>query len=305
MQDVKVDRHKYIGGSDIPIILGLSPFKSRYDLLLEKAQIKEVEFAGNKYTEFGDEMEAKIRNYYNEIKNLNFIETKKVVDDFRYHSDGFDESINTILEIKTTGAKNIKSSVYEYKTYISQLLFGMYLNNAKNGVLLVYERPIDMCIDFNKDLLNEYSVSIDDKEAIGLLELIKKETSLFLEDLERVKNAYIFENVILKEEELIQSDLVVLSNQIIQLENELIFFKEKQEQLTKMKENLKEAMIKENIKKWETPNGVKITLVADTPDKTEKAFDLDKFKTENDDLFNKYQIDKVKKGRNGYVKITL
>ena len=37
MQDtVAKDRHKYIGGSDIPIIMGISPFKSRYDLLLEK-----------------------------------------------------------------------------------------------------------------------------------------------------------------------------------------------------------------------------------------------------------------------------
>ena len=32
--DVSEDRDKYIGGSDIPVILGLSPFKTRWQLLL-------------------------------------------------------------------------------------------------------------------------------------------------------------------------------------------------------------------------------------------------------------------------------
>ena len=51
MQDVTKDRHKYIGGSDIPIIMGISDFKTRFDLLLEKAQLKEDDFEGNVYTE--------------------------------------------------------------------------------------------------------------------------------------------------------------------------------------------------------------------------------------------------------------
>ena len=33
---VKQDRQKYIGGSDIPAIMGISPFTTRYDLLLYK-----------------------------------------------------------------------------------------------------------------------------------------------------------------------------------------------------------------------------------------------------------------------------
>ena len=66
MQAVTVDRDKYIGGSDIPIIMGISSFKTRFDLLLEKAGIKENDFAGNKYTEYGNVMEPKIRNFINE-----------------------------------------------------------------------------------------------------------------------------------------------------------------------------------------------------------------------------------------------
>ncbi len=44
--DVTIDRDKYIGGSDIPAIMGLSPFTSRWDLLLEKAGLKERDFFG-------------------------------------------------------------------------------------------------------------------------------------------------------------------------------------------------------------------------------------------------------------------
>ena len=42
--DVTIDRDKYIGGSDIPIIMGISSFKTRWDLLLEKAGLKEDTF---------------------------------------------------------------------------------------------------------------------------------------------------------------------------------------------------------------------------------------------------------------------
>ena len=60
-ETVKQDRDKYIGGSDIPVIMNLSPFKSRFDLLLEKAGYKEDTFEGNVYTEYGNKLEPKIR----------------------------------------------------------------------------------------------------------------------------------------------------------------------------------------------------------------------------------------------------
>ena len=62
-KSVSEDRHLYIGGSDLPIIMGISSFKSRFDLLLEKAELKENDFDGNSYTEYGNVMEEKIREY--------------------------------------------------------------------------------------------------------------------------------------------------------------------------------------------------------------------------------------------------
>ena len=123
MQAVTIDRDKYIGGSDIPIILGISHFKSRFDLLLEKAGLQENEFTGNEYTEYGNILEPKIRNYINKqkISLKPFREDKKVVGDVRCHVDGFNGE--TVLEIKTTS--QIHSNVDEYKTYLVQLLFYM------------------------------------------------------------------------------------------------------------------------------------------------------------------------------------
>ena len=66
MYDVTIDRNLFIGGSDIGIIMGISPFKTRFDLLIEKAGYKENNFTGNDFTEFGHIIEPKIRDYINE-----------------------------------------------------------------------------------------------------------------------------------------------------------------------------------------------------------------------------------------------
>ena len=53
MQDVTKDRDKYIGGSDVPIIMGLSPFKTRWQLLREKTFCLYVGLSGVLDSAFG------------------------------------------------------------------------------------------------------------------------------------------------------------------------------------------------------------------------------------------------------------
>ena len=76
-------------------------------------------------------------------------------------------------------------------------------------------------------------------------------------------------------------------------------------QTKELKAQLKAAMENNNIKKWETPNGVKITLVADGEDKIVKKFNEKLFKDNNLDLWDEYSEEVVQKGKAGYVKITL
>ena len=72
-----------------------------------------------------------------------------------------------------------------------------------------------------------------------------------------------------------------------------------------LKAQLKSAMENNNIKKWETPNGVKITLAADGEDKVVRKFNEKLFKDNNLDLWDEYSEDIIQKGKAGYVKITL
>lgn len=293
-KSVKEDREKYIGGSDIPIIMGISPFKTRYELLLEKAGLKEDDFEGNEYTEYGNILEPKIREYINKEYKMNFIEGKHIIDDIRCHTDG--EDGNNVLEIKTTS--QIHEKVDDYKIYLVQLLFYMQYTKKNNGWLAVYERPEDFNEEFDKNRLNVYSVFKEEYE--DLLEQINQAVEQFRIDLQKLK-----ENPFLTEEDLLPIDLTKISYKIIVLENKLKEYKKIEQEQKELKEQLKKAMEEKGIKSWQTPNGAKITLVEDGKDKEVMKFNEKKFMEENQDIYNKYLESKIQKGKAGYVLITL
>ena len=296
---VTVDRNLYIGGSDIPIILGISPFKSRFQLLLEKAGIVEDDFTGNEYTEYGNELEPKIRDYINLSQESLYQPKCLIHNDVRCNVDGYN-GIDTILEIKTTS--KIYDEVNDYKIYLVQLLFYMHYYNCSNGYLAVYDRPSDFNTNFDFNRLYEYKIKIEDY--FDLLNSILLAVEQFREDLKKVK-----QNPFITEEELQSTELVVLSNKVIELENSLAEYKKIEEQYSELKARLFELMVKKNIKKWTTNSGVQITRVDEIlPTITkEKVFDEKQFKNDHEDLYNNYVIEKekIKKGRSGYIKITL
>ena len=305
MQNVTIDRDKYIGGSDIPAIMGISPFKTRFDLLLEKAGLKEDNFQGNEYTEYGNIMEPKIREWFNQFPEEPYKENKKIKGDIRCHVDGFNGK--KVLEIKTTS--HIHQNLEEYKLYLVQLLFYMQHMEVKEGILAVYERPTDFNEEFNEDRLRIFEINI--ARHLELLEEINQAVDQFRIDLEKVKA-----NPFITEEELMPIDLTELSNKVITIENELAEMKKKEKESKELKAQLKAAMENNNIKKWETPNGTKITLIPDTPDKEVEIeyYDEDRFIAENTELHEKYHNKlaeyketrkEIKKGKAGYIKITL
>lgn len=290
------DRDKYIGGSDIGIIMDISPFKTRFDLLLEKAGLKENTFVGNEYTEYGDKLEPKIRDFINETlyqKNP-FRPNCKIVGKFRGNCDG--ENHTSILEIKTTS--KIHNNIDEYKTYLVQLLKYMEVFEKEKGILAVYSRPEDFNEEFDNKRLQIFVIDIDNYK--DLLKEINEEIDKFLIDLEKLK-----ENPFLTEEDLLPKDLTIFANSVLQLESDVIKAKKIIEKYEEEKEKLRIAMINVNVKKWETPNGIKITTIDGTEDVKINVFDEETFKKENKELFDKYQIKKIKKGRKGSLRITL
>ena len=299
MQDVRTDRNLYIGGSDIPIIMGISPFKKRFDLLLEKAGLKENDFEGNQYTEFGNVLEPKIRDFINTTEKKPFVEDKKIVGDIRCHVDGYNGK-DTILEIKTTS--QVHNSVNEYKVYLCQLLFYMSEYEAKKGKLGVYHRPEDFNEEFDEKRLTTYDINIKDYKE--LVEDIYQAVDQFRKDLIKVK-----ENPFITEEELQPKELIELSNQVAVLENELKAYKEIEKKYNDFKSRLFTAMEEYGVKTWLTNNGTRITRIESTSDTIEtiQEFNVEKFKEENVETYNKYvELKEItKKGKKGYVKITL
>ena len=304
--DVTVDRDLYIGGSDIPVIMGLSSFKSRWTLLQEKAWLVENEFTGNRYTVYGQKMEPKIRDYINNNQYLHPVELKpfepnRVYEgDFRAHTDGFNGEC--VLEIKTTS--HIFNTVEEYKVYLVQLLKYMEVNKVEYGLLAVYHRPADFCTDFDESRLRTYRIKIDTKEN-ALLKEINAELDRFRADLARLR-----ENPLLTEQDFFTSnELVTLSNKVLAFESQLAALKAIEQQLKDAKQALFEEMTKHDVKSWETPNGTKITRVDSTPGskKTVTEFDTAAFKEENPAMYEMYlhEVTKRTAGRSGYVKITL
>lgn len=297
--DVTVDRQSFIGGSDIPAIMGISTFKTRFDLLLEKAGLKEIEFTGNRYTVFGQKLEPVIRNYINQDQTVPFIPNKNTIGDVRCHTDGYNGEC--VLEIKTTS--HIYDTVAEYKIYLVQLLKYMEVNKVDRGLLAVYQRPEDFDLLFDPERLHLYDVLMEDN--LDLLAEINTALDKFRKDLKRLK-----ENPLLTEEDFLEDQqLVVLSNKVLAFESQLAALKSIEQQCKDAKVELYEAMVNHGVKSWTTPNGTKISVVAGTPAYTETVTEFDQaaFKAEQPEMYAQYlhEVQKKKGGRSGYVKITL
>jgi len=297
--DVSIDRDKYIGGSDIPAILGISKFTSRWQLLLQKAGLEERSFTGNRFTEYGHIIEPQIRDFINMVYKTNFVPNRVINGDIRYHADGFDGEV--VLEVKSTS--EIYSTVDGYKSYLVQLLKGMEENEVTKGILAVYERPEDMNPVFDPKRLQVFNIDLEDHR--NLLNHVNREIDKFRADLERLK-----ENPLLSEQDFlpIGNGLIALSNKVVQFENQLSAMKEIETQLKEAKKQLYHEMLKHNVKSWTSPNGTKITRVDEVPGKTKRVAELDieSFKRECPATFERYckMVEKKTNGKAGFVRIT-
>lgn len=300
---VNLDRYKYLGGSDIPVIMNLSPFKTRWQLLQEKARITEDTFEGNVYTEYGNKLEPKIRTFINIKTDSAFLEGKHYLTfenvPVRIHTDGEDKRNATVLEIKTTSY--FYSNLTNYKVYLVQLLFYMMMLNYTKGILAVYERPSDFSEIFDEARLRTFDVFLG--EFSDLCSEIEKAIQLFYIDLEKLK-----ENPFLTQTDLLTDDISALARRLVDLSEQEKKLKEISIEKKDIETKLLEEMTK-NGKKTFDGFGYKITSILPNNGKEveEIDFDMDAFKTENPEMFAKYckEIRKVIKGqRSGSVKLT-
>lgn len=293
---VTKDRTKFLGGSDIPVIMGLSPFKTRWQLLQEKAEIVPIEPFTNPYVEYGNVMEKTIRDYINKHYNRNFEPAVKIVDDLRGNTDGLDEM--GILEVKTTS--HIFDTIDGYKQYIVQMLFYMKIFNVQYGMLAVYRRDEDFSTVFDPDRLQVFEIDI--KDYLDTMDEVEQAIEMFRKDLAELR-----ENPLLCEEDFMPNEIVEVTNKIMELENQLAAYKQMEAELKEFKAKLKAAMEEYGIKTWRLYDNTKITLVPDGEDKEVEEIDIKALQKDHPELFgerSKYVKRKLKKGRAGYVRIT-
>ena len=297
--DVSQDRDKYIGGSDIPAILGISKFTTRWQLLLEKAGLEERTFAGNRFTEYGHIIEPQVRDHINLTYNTNFVPNRVINGDIRYHADGFNGEC--VLEVKSTS--DIYSTVDGYKVYLVQLLKGMEENQVSEGILAVYHRPEDLNPVFDGKRLQVFEIHMEDY--LNLLNHINQEINRFRSDLERLK-----ENPLLSEQDFLPAgNLVALADKVAKFESQLTALKEIENQCKEAKKQLYHEMLKRGVKSWSMPNGTKLTRVDEVPagTKTVAELDVESFKAECPATFERYcrMVEKKTAGRAGFVRITV
>jgi len=176
--NVTENRNLFVGGSDVPTILGLSKYSTQYQLALEKLGMVKSEFKGNEYTQYGNIMEPQIRDYINIVNEMNFIEATRTGDGMRSNTDGYDEEQNMILEVKTHG----KTPTMEI--YKAQMQLYMYQFKCAVGWLAMYERPKDFDAEFDDTRLKIKVINRDNEYVSKILKAIE----LFWDRCEFLKN---------------------------------------------------------------------------------------------------------------------
>lgn len=93
-----------------------------------------------------------------------------------------------------------------------------------------------------------------------------------------------------------------------ELENQLVAMKKIEERQKELKTKIQDAMEIAGVDKWETPNGIKISLVRGwlPSESKQMKFDEGLFKIEQSELYHKYCREVVVKdnGKKSYIRIT-
>ena len=308
--NVTIDRHKYVGGSDLPSILGLNAKygTSIFEFAKQKAGIVPNPFHGNQFTKYGQVMEPVIRDYINAKYQCTYLEDTVVDSErgYRGNTDGIDRDAEIpILEVKTFG-ENL-----DVEYYAPQCQFYMETFNCDAVRLVGYKRPADFYTGIDYDLENDDSYFNYEFDENRIEEhIIERDPVLWAKIEERIKA---FKNVVselranndMTEEEFNNifygNELMILSDKVAVLENTLATYKNIEKEYKDVKEQLYNIFEEKGLISFDT-GAVKITKVAPTSYET-VSIDTAKLKDEEPSIYDKYKVTKTT-NKKGYILIT-
>ena len=308
--NVEIDRDKYIGGSDLPTILGLNAKYGTdiFEYAKEKLGIIPRKFKGNEFTRYGQLMEPIIREYINSVYQTNYHEDT-IIDKVRKergNTDGIDRDADIpILEIKTFG----KELDVDY--YTPQCQFYMEKFDQDACLLVGYKRPEDFYtgLDYDLEPDDEYfNIEFDEKRIeTHIIYRDKKKWEEIETHIASFQNACVLlkaNNDMTKEEfydEFYGRDLMTKCNEVTILEEQLLAFKEIEENYKKAKDELYKLFDAKGIVSMENDN-IKITKVNPTSYE-QTSIDKKRLKEEKPKIYENYKKTKIV-NKKGYVLIT-
>ena len=163
--DVETDRHTYIGASDIGIIMGVSPFKTPFELWCEKTQkIKPENLDEKDSVRMGKVLEEFVAQEYAYRNNVSVRRAPKVYVHpdypfFKAHADRLVTGTEKGLECKTTSEYNKDkwNGADIPETYILQCQWLMGLSGRKEwdiAVLIGGNKYKDKPLKFDSELFD-------------------------------------------------------------------------------------------------------------------------------------------------------
>lgn len=287
------DRDKYIGGSDIPVIVGYNKFMDAFQLTQKKINKENI---NNIYIEFGQEMEPKIRDYINNKYKTSYTPNTKINGNFRANVDGYDKEADIkLLEIKTYNDK------LDIEYYLPQLFFYMFMYNQPQILLVGYKRPdnyknkslnineLNNLYDFDYNNIIEHIIEFDSNKWANYMHLI----NMYVKALEWSKEQENptekeFYNIFYND---ISPSLKETANKLYIIENQIKTLKELEKQANNFKGILYNEMINRNIKSLKFGD---LTITAKNPYTQTRKTIKSNFEIEEPQLYKKYiQIKEV------------
>ena len=181
-------RKKHIGASDAPVIMGVSPWNTPYNLWQEKLGLLPVK--DNPYINQFHEKEKIARNKFIEITGIQVSPLIVISNEHKFMMaslDGISTLRNYIVEIKCPGIKDYECALKGQvpKKYYPQLQHQMIVCNLEKCFYFSYRNEdeyklleINLDNDYKLALLREEYKFIDNLNSLTPPELMKRESKL-------------------------------------------------------------------------------------------------------------------------------
>ncbi len=291
-QDVKTDRHNYIGGSDIAVIMGESRYKTPFQLWCEKTQkLPIADLSNNEAVEMGSKLEQFVANEFSVRTGKTVRRAPKVYIHPVYssymaaHIDRLVTGTDEILECKT--ANFFKKDEWENaeipQEYILQVMWYLGITGRKRGYIAVLIGG--QCFKFKSIEFDEELFNLMVEKAKEFWEMVQNDTppELTEKDNETMSCLYPENNGNIADIANVNPEVIELFETAVAQRQELkMHEKQIQDELKEI-----EAKIKDVIKDLDGIKTSKYVVTWKTQVKT--GLDTKSLKENEPEIFNDYQ----------------